>query len=151
MVSEAIGTVPRALDAARVQALSEEWRLRAQDLGQPSDRVPGAREDSLNAFMAGALADPLWGPVLRGIFSASPFLSDLALKHPTVVMETARAGAGAVVSRLIVELAKPIGDDWFVRSQDDMASCDLYHANFVMSALRAAMRVAKELDPNLNL
>jgi glutamate-ammonia-ligase adenylyltransferase len=94
------------LDAARVQALSEEWRLRAQDLGQPPDQVPGAREDSLNAFMAGALADPLWGPVLRGIFSASPFLSDLALKHPVVVMETARAGAGAVVSRLIVELAR---------------------------------------------
>jgi hypothetical protein len=53
--------------------------------------------------------------------------------------------------RLIVELAKPIGDDWFVRSHDDMATCDLEHACFVMAAMRAAMRAAKEIDPNLNL
>ncbi|MBX7198105.1 MAG: bifunctional [glutamine synthetase] adenylyltransferase/[glutamine synthetase]-adenylyl-L-tyrosine phosphorylase [Rhodospirillaceae bacterium] len=89
---------PIAFDPARVRILSDEWAALARE-------TDGAVQD----FVRGAHADPLWGPVLTGIFAASPFLSDLVLAHPGVVMTTARDGAGVVLTHATATLAEPAG------------------------------------------
>ncbi len=85
---------PVAFDPARVRTLRDEWTALAS-----------TAEGDLKDFASGALADPLWGPVLTGLFAASPFLSDLALAHPAVVMTTARHGADTVLAAATVTLA----------------------------------------------
>ena len=87
---------PVAFDQARVRTLSDEWAALAS-----------SAEGTLRDFVTGALTDPQWGPVLTGIFAASPFLSDLALAHPAVVMTTTTAGAGKVVADAMTALAAP--------------------------------------------
>ncbi len=87
---------PVAFDPARVRTLGDEWAALASI-------TDGAVKD----FVAGALADPRWGPVLTGIFAASPFLSDLALAHPAIVMATVEGGASKVLSEAVAALAAP--------------------------------------------
>jgi glutamate-ammonia-ligase adenylyltransferase len=85
---------PRAFDAARVRSLSDDWAALAS-----------TADGDLAAFVTEALRDPLWGVVLTGIFGASPFLSDLALALPDVVMETVRRGPDAALTRAMTRLA----------------------------------------------
>ncbi len=90
------GGKPVAFDPARVRSLSDDWAA-----------LTRTTEDDVSDFVTQVLQDPMWGPVLTGIFSASPFLSDLALAHPGVVMETVRHGAGHVLARATGTLSTP--------------------------------------------
>ena len=85
---------PKAFDPARVRSLSDDWAALA-----------GTAEGEVADFVTQALRDPQWGPVLTGIFAASPFLSDLALSLPQVVMNTARRGADHVLAAATAALA----------------------------------------------
>ncbi len=87
---------PVVFDPARARTLGDDWAALARDAEGP-----------LKDFVAGSLGDPVWGRVLAGIFGASPFLSDLALAHPDVVMTTVRAGADKVLADAMAALAVP--------------------------------------------
>ena len=89
-------TPPVACDPERARTLGDDWLALARDAKGP-----------VKDFIAGSLTDPLWGPVLNGIFAASPFLSDLALAHPGVLMTVARAGAGQVLADAAAALKTP--------------------------------------------
>ncbi|MHB1206618.1 MAG: bifunctional [glutamine synthetase] adenylyltransferase/[glutamine synthetase]-adenylyl-L-tyrosine phosphorylase [Rhodospirillaceae bacterium] len=85
---------PRAFDPARVRSLSDDWAALAS-----------MADETLASFVTDVLRDPLWGQVLTGIFGTSPFLSDLALALPNVVMETVRHGPEAALGRATARLA----------------------------------------------
>ena len=85
-----------------VNGTSPQTRPRATRPAVPGSESSGRTAGSTRAK---SRAPARCKPATTGVFSASPYLGELALKYPSVVMETAETGADAVIARLIAGLA----------------------------------------------
>jgi len=91
--------LPGRPDAARVGA--ERWH----------DAASFMPDSVLGGAAAALAAEPVWAPLLAGIFGSSPFLTECLLSNPDLAVDYSRAGPEGAIAKILAQLERETGPE----------------------------------------